>query len=810
MSKYSGALLIILTTVAIAAGQEYWFWQNPLPQGNALNDLWAFSSKTVIAVGGVGTIIRTTDGGVNWDVTHNVAGVAGDLNAVYFVDQNVGWAAGTEGKVLKTTNGGISWNLIATLANVDVRGLFFHDSQKGWAAGISGGQGVLLSTVDGGINWTVIVDARAAALNWIGFISPTMGWAVGSSSNSSDDIILRTQDGGQNWASCSSGATSELFCAYFVDNSNGWAVGKGQSSSGVIMKTDDGGITWSQQSHPLSNKFLWAVAFRDQNLGWVVGEGGSMLKTVNGGTTWSEVTNQARRNLKAVAFSDENFVMAVGNAGIILKSLDNGTVWQEVSTGTTTWHFYGIDFTGPDTGWIVGPNKTILKSINGGQTWTPQASSAPQNLLDVFMINNQLGWTVGEWGVILKTTTGGINEDWVEQPSGTNKFLHSCFFLNDQEGWVCGGPVSADTSIILHTVDGGDHWQQQNCSANASLRGIFFVDQQHGWVVGENGNVAHTTDGGNTWIPVNTGRNDDFYSLYFLSDEVGWIGGQSILFTSDAGKTWQEQIAFSSIDQVRALRFITPLIGWAALQGSAGALYKTMDGGVNWFKLNIGTENNLYDIDVVNDQMAWAVGTYSTILKTSNVVVPVQLTNFTANWVDGRIELHWNTASELNNFGFEIQRQFADQNNWQKIGFRKGHGTSSEIHSYSFIDYPQGSGKYRYRLKQIDTNGKFSYSSVREVLVPAKFALYQNIPNPFNPETEISYELPFDQQVTLEIYNMLGQCVARLIDGRQSSGHHRLIWDGRDDNGRFVGSGIYFYRIKTDNFEATRKLILLR
>lgn len=810
MNRYVIMLLLILVAGTVVTGQEYWFWQNPLPQGNALNDVWILNANIFVAVGGVGTVIRTTNGGLSWDVAHNVAGLTRDLNAVYFVDQNVGWTAGVEGKVLKTTNGGLSWSLIATLTEVDFRGLFFHNSQNGWAVGVKENKGVLLSTGDGGISWKIEDKTDANTLNWITFANSNTGWAVGSSNNPSSDIILRTLDGGKTWTRSSSGVTSEIYRMYFVDNLHGWAVGKGLSSSSAIIMTNDGGATWTLQTNPLSNKFLWAVAFRNQNLGWIVGEGGSMLKTVNGGSTWFEVTNQARRNLKAIDFGDQNFVMAVGNAGIILKSLDDGTVWQEVSSGTTTWHFYGVDFTGPDTGWIVGPNKTILKSVNGGETWKPQASSAPQNLLDVYMINNRLGWTVGEWGVILKTTTGGDNEDWVEQVSGTNYFLHSCYFLNSQEGWICGGPVSADTSIILHTNDGGDHWVRQPCSANASLRAIFFLDNKHGWVVGENGNVARTSDGGTTWVPVATGRTEDFYSLYFLSDKVGWIGGRSILFTDDGGKTWQEQIGFSSIDQVRALRFITPLIGWAVIQGSAGALYKTMDGGLSWFKLNIGTENNLYDIDVVNDQMAWTVGTYSTILKTSNVVVPVQLMNFTANWIDGRVELNWSTASELNNYGFEIQRQFNSQTNWTKIGFQKAHGTSSEVHHYSFIDQPQIGGKYRYRLKQLDLDGKFSISSSREVIVPAKFALYQNSPNPFNPETEISYQIPYDQQVTLEIYNMMGQRVVTLIDYHQEGGYHKVIWNGKDDSGRIVGSGIYFYRLKTENFEATRKLVLLR
>jgi len=808
------AMYIFITTVAFS--QEYWYWQNPLPQGNQLNDLWIFDTQTMLAVGDFGTVIKTSDGGASWNVSHYSGGITNDFYSVFFIDETTGWVGGSDGKILKTTDGGDTWS-VKTILNIPaINAFYFHDNQNGWAVGnkvLNGDQkGVFLKTIDGGNSWTIDENTGAASLNAIRFINNNTGWAVGSKYVSEienpQDIILKTDDGGQTWMPHYSQITTELFCTCFVDDLNGWAVGKGTTSSGMIIYSDDGGVNWTEQTHPEPTSALWGIAFRNQNLGWAVGEKGTLLRTDNGGNQWELIETQIDRNLNSIKFTNTVFVVAVGNAGIMIKSGDNGAVWQELSSGMTMWHFYAVDFTDPDTGWIVGPNKTIIKSVNGGADWTPQASSAPQNLLDVFMVDNQTGWTVGEYGVILKTKNGGI--DWDNQLSGTFYFLHACFFMNDQMGWICGGPVAGDTSIILNTSDGGTTWNRQNCTADASLRDIYFIDDQNGWVVGHNSNVFHTVDGGVTWSPVSIGSTEDFYSAYFMTKDIGWIGGNSIRYTDNGGTSWTEQQVFSVREQIRSIHFIDFLIGWAVIQGTPGELYKTMNGGTDWFKLDIGAANNLYDISIVNDEIGWLVGTYSTIMKTDAVFVPVELVSFTANWVKDHVELEWTTATESNNYGFEIQQKYSENNSWQKIGFVEGHGTSTEMHYYSFKYTPQSGGKYSYRLKQVDSDGTFKLSAVRDVWIPSKFALHQNHPNPFNPETKIGFELPISAHVTLDIYNMLGQKIATLIDEKRPAGLQNITWNGKDDMGQNVGSGVYFYHIKTGDFEATRKLVLLR
>jgi hypothetical protein len=192
-------------------------------------------------------------------------------------------------------------------------------------------------------------------------------------------------------------------------------------------------------------------------------------------------------------------------------------------------------------------------------------------------------------------------------------------------------------------------------------------------------------------------------------------------------------------------------------------------------------------------------------------IVPVELTSFTAS-VSGRdVNLHWETATEINNSGFSIERKSANSE-YLEIGFVPGFGTTTEPKSYSFNDFGLNSGKYTYRLKQVDFDGTFTYSNEVEVEVnaPAEFSLDQNYPNPFNPSTKISFSLAVDSKVSLKIFDVLGQEVASLINQDLTAGVHNY-----DFNAAGINSGVYFYRIDATGlngakFVDTKKMILVK
>ena len=187
---------------------------------------------------------------------------------------------------------------------------------------------------------------------------------------------------------------------------------------------------------------------------------------------------------------------------------------------------------------------------------------------------------------------------------------------------------------------------------------------------------------------------------------------------------------------------------------------------------------------------------------------PVELTTFAARLVQpSSVQLDWNTATEVNNYGFDIQRS-AGGNVWEKIGFVHGNGNSNSPKNYSFIDNSLVPGLYKYRLKQIDNDGQFKYSEVIKISIGMSdgIKLYQNYPNPFNPTTKIQFSLASASIVNLKIYNILGEEVKTLINNvEKDPGEYSIDFDGADLSG-----GVYMYVLRTGNFVKTMKMILLK
>jgi hypothetical protein len=193
-------------------------------------------------------------------------------------------------------------------------------------------------------------------------------------------------------------------------------------------------------------------------------------------------------------------------------------------------------------------------------------------------------------------------------------------------------------------------------------------------------------------------------------------------------------------------------------------------------------------------------------------VVPVEFTSFTGAFVGNNVELKWTTATELNNRGFEIQRS-ANGSPFATVAFVEGKGTTTEIQQYSYTDRNVESRiNYGYRLKQIDYNGNLEYSSVVNVgfTLPLEFVLEQNYPNPFNPSTSIAYSVPVKSDVTLEVYNLIGQKITTLVQGEVEAGKHTATF-----NASSMSSGLYLFKLTATGengaqFTSSKKMTLLK
>jgi len=198
--------------------------------------------------------------------------------------------------------------------------------------------------------------------------------------------------------------------------------------------------------------------------------------------------------------------------------------------------------------------------------------------------------------------------------------------------------------------------------------------------------------------------------------------------------------------------------------------------------------------------------------------LPVELVSFSAVVNGLNAELKWNTESEVNNYGFEIEKKkmkdevgsmkLEESIGWEKIGFVEGSGTTNALKEYSFTDSKLTAGKYFYRLKQIDRDGKFEYSQEVEVTVetvPKVFALEQNYPNPFNPMTVISFQIPVNSHVTLQVFDAIGREVAVLVDEMKDAGRYEVQFNAGN-----LSSGTYFYTLRSNVFSQTKKFLLMK
>jgi len=194
-------------------------------------------------------------------------------------------------------------------------------------------------------------------------------------------------------------------------------------------------------------------------------------------------------------------------------------------------------------------------------------------------------------------------------------------------------------------------------------------------------------------------------------------------------------------------------------------------------------------------------------LYLSTPTIPVEFTSFGAIYNKNDITLHWETATELNNKGFNVERRI-DKNEWKSIVFIKGNGNSTSPKEYSYIDNDLFSGgtKFQYRLKQIDYDGSFEYTEIVEVeTVPQQYELSQNYPNPFNPSTSIRYSIPKQSNVSLKVYDILGNEVANLVNEEKDQGVYTVNF-----NAIGLSSGIYFYTLRADGFVQTKKMLLIK
>ena len=395
----------------------------------------------------------------------------------------------------------------------------------------------------------------------------------------------------------------------------------------------------------------------------------------------------------------------------------------------------------------------LTPSLISSDGWVRQYTNAEKRLEDVFFLNNNTGWISGADGTLMKTKNSGLF--WVSNNFSSLHFIGSIYFINENTGWVSGRYDYI--SIVYKTTDGGKSWNIQMFDLTAFYSaGLRFFNENTGWLINcgntDGWRIMKTTNGGVQWS--NTYIGHYVSSLYFLNEQIAWASGcnttatqGAILKTTNGGVNWTDTFIPETV-QLQSVFFVNELTGWAV--GIDGAVLKSTNGGNGWFEQK--RTSSLTSVKFINENTGWISG-FAGILKT---------TNGGNDWGYQNVnDLIWGTCFVNRNTGWAV-------------------------------------GRDGLVYKTTDGGGDFE-------IIPKEFELFQNYPNPFNPETTIKFSLPVAGIVNLTVYDITGKLVAELADGFYEQGTHKFVF-----NASGLSSGIYFYKIETNEHSVSKKMILIK
>jgi photosystem II stability/assembly factor-like uncharacterized protein len=476
-------------------------------------------------------------------------------------------------------------------------------------------------------------------------------------------------------------------------------------------------------------------------------------------------------DIRAFTKNGNNFFVSTGGAGVFVSTND-GNSWNY--TGLSNHWVYsmtsGPDGSGGSYVYAGTMGEGIYRSSDNGANWTPVS-----NGITVPLIWYLLAMPNGSGGTILYAGTYG------------------------------GG--------VFISTNNGDSWNATGFVPGAPLITSIIVDGSNIFAASWSSGVFLSTDNGTSWIPVTAGLGNTFVNALFMDGTNLYAGTlDGIYLSTNNGTNWTpvnngipaNSSVYAFIKNGDAL-----IAGLGSSSINPGGVFMSTNNGTSWVAKSEGLINTNLRCFVIDNGFLFA-GTYGGGLWQRPVSeVPVELASFNAEISGNDVILNWRTSTETNNRGFEIQRSEirSQKSDWKAVGYVGGFGTTTEPKSYSFTDNNVTSGKYSYRLKQVDFDGSYKYSNIVEVEVNSvsEFALSQNYPNPFNPTTKISYTLPKDEFVSLKVYNSLGQEVANLVNGMSKAGSHEVTFSAAN-----LSSGIYYYRIEAGGNVSVKKMILMK
>jgi photosystem II stability/assembly factor-like uncharacterized protein len=687
--------------------------------------------------------------------------------------------------------------------------------------------------------------------------------------------IYRTTNSGTNWTKITSGlpATDYRRIAFARDPSHPdtlYAVFQSTDISSVgdaglkgIFRSTNRGVDWTTVPSPPKISSTGTLSFLGTQ-GWYdnviavdpfsssnlyVG-GIDMMKSTNTGTNWSQLTYWHSFYGSPVVHADHHAIvfdpvtsgtLYSGNDGGIYKSTNGGVNWTSLNVGLEITQFYSGATSSTGDTYYGGTQDNGHLKFTSGTTWS-MVFGGDGGYSAVDQTTPSTAYEEYVYLEMSKTITSGAS--WFPAITGLTDATSSalCLFIAP----FAMNPENSDVLIagsnkVWITSNGAATWTASSgeLSAGAKVSAVTVVEPASTYL-----GFAGTTDGKifkctsldpaaglDTWTEIspagNNGAwvrrivpkptdNDILIACYSGYNISAPLMSKHVWSSTNGGTTWTDISNDLPNIPVHSAIF-DPVDASIYYIGTETGIYRTTNSGTNWTTYSSGMPTY-----VPVDELVLQSGTDHLFAFThgrgvfkTDAPLPVELVSFTASIDKRDVHLSWTTAGEINNSGFDVERSIINgemPNEWNKIGFVEGSGTTNESKNYSFTDMGLNTGKYNYRLKQIDYNGNFEYFNLSDEViigVPGKYYLSQNYPNPFNPVTKINFDLPFDSNVRMKIFDITGREVATLVNNAYEAGYYTVTFDATN-----ISSGIYFYRVIAEGgaqqYVMTKKMAVVK
>jgi photosystem II stability/assembly factor-like uncharacterized protein len=609
-------ILLFLFLYNISYSQSAWNWYLSYPTTNNYNCVKFIDHNTGFITGENGTLLRTTNGGTNWNFietnTNRLYTCVFPVNSSVAYALNITTEVGYECNLYKSTNGGLNWFIQKTFPSVYLRSLYFLNSNTGYA---SGDNGKIHYTTDGGLNWVDRSFSTSSSIQTIQFINEQTGYASGNFPG----ILIKTTNGGLNWISSFFNNNSYYSSFSFKDANTGIVCGGTQaytpyppyySGQEKIFRTSNGGQTWDSLIFSTGGIFRTMCAYNNNVL--VFGEASSRRST-DFGLSWSYAVFTLNPVLRYSCLIDTSVGYAVGDSGKILKILylGNGT---NQNFSFTTLPVTSIYFINTNTGYMVMKNipffsfshSYIYKTINAGENWFQCYDGYGRKVSNVMFSGNY--GVANDNRELYLSRNGGNNWSYYWYP--TTFDIHNSIILPNGNAIAVG-----DSNLIIKSTDFGT-WSQYQLSGVGHLLDIIFTDESTGYIISSNNKYLKSTNTGNNWI-VQTIPENYIQCFYFLNSNTGYIfAGISLLKTTNGGLNWISKMSNNTLF-IKKIYFLDTIKGFA-IGNYASQLNYTTNGGVNWTPTLLHNNSMIYSINFANPSTGYITGGYGTIFKTTN------------------------------------------------------------------------------------------------------------------------------------------------------------------------------------------------